>query len=175
MNIEELQERYGLKTRRSLSNWLNAARIELEQDEKGVEYATPEQVEALDRVRKHLISGGSLKQYTPVSLAVVDNPKMEPVYQGIDAVHPEGDSPQDTALLLKVVEVLASQQQQSPLWFHKELEQAAERGWWLTGEEVRALVGVKPKGQTFERGCWQFVRVGKIGGAIAWRVNKRSE
>jgi hypothetical protein len=56
------------------------------------------------------------------------------------------------------------------------LEKAEKGGWLLTGKEVKELIGVKPyckKGEeVFTRGCWQFVKAGKIGGALAWRVEK---
>jgi len=167
MKIKELQERYNLKTRQSVYNWLGAAGVELAFDERGHKYATPEQVEALDQLKQHLDDGGTFKHYTPVSVAVVEAPEIVPVYQEID-------TPQDTALLLKVVEALASSPQQSPLWYHRELEEAAAVGWQLTTKEVKALIGVKPHGQEYQRGCWLFRRAGKIGVSIAWTVEKIS-
>ncbi|NES01806.1 MAG: hypothetical protein F6K22_02565 [Okeania sp. SIO2F4] len=67
-------------------------------------------------------------------------------------------------------------QVQSPLWYHEELEKAAVGGWLLSTAEVKQLIGVKPyskKGSnTYTRGSWQFIKVGKIGGATAWQVQK---
>ncbi len=63
-----------------------------------------------------------------------------------------------------------------PLWYMEVLEQAQGGGWVLTSEEVQQLIGVKPscpKGQdSFQRGCWVFVKVGKLGTQTAWRVEK---
>jgi len=118
--------------------------------------------------------GGSLKHYTPVSLAVIEQAQMTPVHQSIDTVYPNKDTSQNTALLLQMVEAIAGNQQQSPLWYHRELEEAAEVGWLLTTKEVRALIGVKPHGPEYRRGCWLFVKMGRIGNQSAWTVEKIS-
>jgi hypothetical protein len=64
----------------------------------------------------------------------------------------------------------------NPLWYMEVLEQAQVGGWVLTSEEVQRLIGVKPscpKGQdSFQRGCWVFVRMGKLGAQTAWQVKK---
>jgi hypothetical protein len=38
--------------------------------------------------------------------------------------------------------------------------------------EIEELLGVKPKDETFTRGCWIFRRSGKIGNQSAWTVEK---
>ena len=63
-------------------------------------------------------------------------------------------------------------QPRSPLWFQEELEKAADLGWILSSSDVEALIGVKPKGEIFQRGGWEFTRAGKIGNQGAWKVNK---
>ncbi|NET11854.1 MAG: hypothetical protein F6K08_02860 [Okeania sp. SIO1H6] len=67
-------------------------------------------------------------------------------------------------------------QVQSPLWYHEELEKAAVGGWLLSTAEVKQLIGVKPyckkASNIYTRGSWQFIKVGKIGGATAWKVQK---
>jgi hypothetical protein len=68
--------------------------------------------------------------------------------------------------------IISNIQPRSPLWFHDELEKAAKQGWILSSSEVEALIGVKPKGEIFHRGGWEFVRAGKIGNQGAWKVNK---
>ena len=45
MKIKELQERYGLKTRQSIYDWIKAAKFELAKDDRGHAYATPEQID----------------------------------------------------------------------------------------------------------------------------------
>ncbi|MEY3067522.1 MAG: hypothetical protein RLZZ532_4314, partial [Cyanobacteriota bacterium] len=58
MKIKELQERYGLKTRQSIYDWIKAGKIVLPKDDRGHAYATPEQIEVLDQLVEHLKQGG---------------------------------------------------------------------------------------------------------------------
>ena len=66
--------------------------------------------------------------------------------------------------------------QRDPLWYMETLERAQEGGWLMATEEVEQLIGVKPsssgKEEHFDRGCWRFVKTGKIGAQTAWRVEK---
>lgn len=66
-----------------------------------------------------------------------------------------------------------------PLWYANVLEKAYQSQWTLTTEEVEKLIGIKPKCQSgknaFQRGCWTFVGVGKLGSQTAWRVVKEEE
>jgi hypothetical protein len=76
-------------------------------------------------------------------------------------------------MLERLVGAIASNiQPRSPLWFHDELEKASKQGWILSSSDVEALIGVKPKGDNYHRGGWEFVRAGKIGNQGAWKVNK---
>ena len=179
MKIKELQERYGLKTRQSIYDWIKAGNLILPKDERGHAYATPEQIEVLDQLVEHLKTGGTLGSFTPVSspeiYTTADNPidTSEPstVYSAIDTVNSELDTPM--VMLERLVGAIASNiQPRSPLWFHEELEKAAKQGWILSTSEVEALIGVKPKGEIFHRGGWEFVRAGKIGNQGAWKVKK---
>jgi hypothetical protein len=64
----------------------------------------------------------------------------------------------------------------NPLWYMPILEQAATQGWIISSEEVEQLIGIKPhcdSGHNFlMRGCWKFVKVGKIGTHSSWQVVK---
>jgi hypothetical protein len=84
------------------------------------------------------------------------------------------DTTGETGMMLELMGLLAQRMQptRSPLWYHHELEKACNAGWLLTTSEVAELIGVKPHGDRFERGCWRFVRTGKIGAQTAWRVEK---
>lgn len=63
-----------------------------------------------------------------------------------------------------------------PLWHLEALEQACQAGWILTTDEVEQLIQVKPKcgakDDHYDRGNWRFVKAGKIGTQVAWRVEK---
>ncbi len=64
------------------------------------------------------------------------------------------------------------------LAYLRELEEATEKGWLLTTNDVASLLGVSnstiaSKGQQFNNAGFAFSRAGKcMGGQIAWRVNK---
>lgn len=179
MKIKDLQERYGLKTRQSIYDWIKAAKFELAKDDRGHAYATPEQIEVLDQLVEHLKQGGTLGSFTPVSSpeiytsidSQIDTSKPSTVYQIVDTVNSEIDTP--IVMLERLVGAIASNiQPRSPLWFHDELEKATKQGWILSTSEVESLIGIKPKGEIFHRGGWEFVRAGKIGNQGAWKVNK---
>jgi hypothetical protein len=64
----------------------------------------------------------------------------------------------------------------NPLWYMPILEQVDRQGWIISSEEVEQLIGIKPHCDSghnfFMRGCWKFVKVGKIGTHSSWRVIK---
>ena len=81
--------------------------------------------------------------------------------------------------LSKLETTIASQQQaQNPLWYMEVLEKAAAAEWILTTNEIEQLIGVKPHCHhdetDYHRGSWVFVKAGKVGAQMAWRVRKVS-
>jgi hypothetical protein len=64
----------------------------------------------------------------------------------------------------------------NPLWYMEVLERAEAERWVLTSAEIHQLIGVQPtcsKGSdSFQRGCWVFVKAGKVGTQTGWRVMK---
>ncbi|MDJ0736770.1 MAG: hypothetical protein QNJ47_22345 [Nostocaceae cyanobacterium] len=79
--------------------------------------------------------------------------------------------------LSKLEQILASRlQPPDPLWYMNVLERAQASGWIMSTEEVEQLIGVKPRCEagkdSFQRGCWVFVKTGKMGSQTAWRVIK---
>lgn len=82
-----------------------------------------------------------------------------------------------TQSLIKLQEILLSRLQPlNPLWYMDVLERAYALGWVLTTEEVEELIGVKPRCEagksSYQRGCWVFVKAGKMGLHTGWRVTK---
>ncbi len=65
----------------------------------------------------------------------------------------------------------------NPLWYMDVLEQALANNWILTTEEVEHLTSIKPHCRhdetTYQRGCWVFVKAGKIGTQLGWQVQKK--
>jgi hypothetical protein len=72
--------------------------------------------------------------------------------------------------------VFSRLQPSNPLWYMDILERAQANGWVLTTEEVEDLIGVKPRCEagknSYQRGCWVFVKAGKMGSQTGWRVMK---
>jgi hypothetical protein len=64
----------------------------------------------------------------------------------------------------------------NPLWYMPILEQVDTHGWIISSEEVEQLIGTKPHcapgDNSFVRGCWKFIKAGKIGMHSSWRVLK---
>jgi hypothetical protein len=64
----------------------------------------------------------------------------------------------------------------NPLWYMPILAEVETQGWIISSEEVEQLIGTKPHcapGQnSFVRGCWKFVKAGKVGTHSSWRVIK---
>jgi hypothetical protein len=172
MEITELMQRYGLSSRQSLYARLKSLGLVLEKGDKNKVCATSEQIQLLDELDKHLKNGGSLKSFLPTTktVAVSDIPEK---MSSDNLVASEGE----ISVLESLMGALAANiRPRSPLWYHKELEKAAAGGWLLTVREIKELVGVKPRcvkgSNVFVRGCWRFVKAGKVGGAVGWRVEK---
>jgi hypothetical protein len=72
--------------------------------------------------------------------------------------------------------VFSRLQPSNPIWYMDVLERAQANGWILTTEEVEDLIGVKPRCEagknSYQRGCWLFVKAGKMGSQTGWRVMK---
>jgi hypothetical protein len=82
--------------------------------------------------------------------------------------------------LNKLEEILASRlQPANPLWYMDVLERAHDSHWVLSTEEIEKLIGVKPKCESgknsYQRGCWLFVKAGKMGAQTGWHIIKQNE
>ncbi len=182
MNIQQLCERYGLKTRQSIYERINQLGITLAK--KGNKsYATPEQVELLDQLNEYMKVGGTLKTFVPTIATTpeVDTVSVE-VDNYLDTVSPDIDSllesPQVDGLVRLIEAISAinktstSDSKPDTLAHYRQLEEAIAHNWTLTTSEIEELLGVKPKGETFTRGCWVLSRAGTIGREVAWKVSK---
>ncbi len=186
MKVTELLNRYKLKTRQAFYDRVKSLGIVLPKDARGHSYATPEQIKLLDQLHDYLRTPGTtLSGFVPVSeigvVQVVDTPLDTSNGASITPSSEKNLEYPDKVNSLELLEQLvgaiaANIQVQSPLWHQEELEKAAVGGWLLSTAEVKQLIGVKPYSKKdsniYERGSWQFIKVGKIGGATAWKVQK---
>ena len=72
MNVQELCDRYGIKSRKSLYSRLEGLGITLARD-GNKSYATSEQIELLDQQNEHIKNGGTIKNFVPTTQVTVDN------------------------------------------------------------------------------------------------------
>jgi hypothetical protein len=185
MNINQLCDRYSLKSRQSIYDWAKALNVKLSRDDDNKSFAPPELIELFDQLAEHLKEGGTLKSFTPLvkttvsqsldnvssSLDTVDFP-IDNVSQSLDTI----TEPSHNSDLVDLVNAIASViKPQSVLSHHRELEEAAREGWVLSSAELTAL-GFRPvckSGEDFcDRGCWRFIKAGKLGRGQGWLVDK---
>ena len=159
--ISELQQRYGLTSRQSVYDRMKALAIEPIARGK----LSSEQLDKLDKLDKHLKSGGTLSDFESSHTEIMPA-AIEPA--AATAINQEREN------FLELIEAIARHiaATRDPLQHYTALERAIASGWILSTAEVKALIGVKPTGDRFQRGSFIFIRAGKIGAQAAWRVAK---
>lgn len=161
--ISELQQRYGLTSRQAVYDRIKALSIEPIARGK----LSSEQLDKLDKLDKHLKSGGTLSDF--------ESSRTE-VFRAEAAIEPAAATAinQDRENFLELIEAIARHisATRDPLQHYAALERAIASGWILTTAEVRALIGVKPSGDRFKRGAFAFIRADKVGSQAGWKVEK---
>lgn len=196
--ISALQDRYGLSSRQAVYDRINALGIKPVARGK----ISSDQLDKLDKLDKHIKAGGAIADFinfdslsaSPVDKSNSPVDKLEPSprtfsprmtgHRGnLDATSSptpadKSESAPNTASFIQLVREIADavRPQAEPLQHLVWLERAAASGWLLSSSEVRSLLGVSPRtnsrDRTFTRGCFTFVKSGKIGNQTAWRVLK---
>lgn len=186
--INDLQVRYNLKTRQSVYDRLKA--IETQVGKEGNKsYVNETVLEKLDQLQEHLNLGGSIKTFTPTVKTTVhskiDNEDFESS-SPIDSVNSALDKTNSfldsniqyvqlnlfESLMERVEEVLERMIPMNPINHWEKLDIAVERGYILSTQEVKNLVGTKPNGTTWVRGAFVFTRTGKIGNQAGWTISR---
>ncbi len=182
LSVQQLCDRYGIKSRKSLYTRLNGLGIKLGK-KNNKSYATEEQIALLDEQNEHIKKGGSIDNFEPVKLAevTVHNPTTQ------DSANTDISSIAETTqhnsqlttqeeLLGDIVAAIADKlPPKNPLWYMHELELAITSGWQLSTSQVEQLIGIKPRGETFKHGCFIFSKCGKISRESAWIVAKETD
>ena len=171
LSIQELCDRYSIASRNSLYNRLNSLRskgidVELVKD-KGKSFAGQLLIDVLDQQDKWLNEGGILDNFQPVEEVEISSSAdtdMVPIQHSKDDLI---DS------IAKAIILIAenNSQQRDPLLFVKQLMLAAKFKIQLSSSQVKQIIGVKPRGEVFQRGSFKFIKVGKIGRESAWIVD----
>ncbi len=159
--ISELQQRYGLTSRQSVYDRMKALAIEPVARGK----LSSEQLDKLDKLDKHLKSGGTLSDFESSHTEIMPA-AIEPAAAAVNSV--------DRDDFLELIERVAAAVKPAaePLQHYIALERAIASSWLLSTAEVRSLLGTKPRGDRFQYGSFVFVRAGKIGAQAAWKVLK---
>ena len=186
LGVNELCDRYKIKSRKSLYSRLDGLNITLDKD-GNKSYARNEQIKLLDQQDEHIKNGGTLKNFVPTAIAEVT---VHNTSQNLDTASTVGTTqhtPQlntQSVLLGDIIQnisqaIAEKMQPIDPLWYLGRLEAARVSGWELTTSQVRDLIGVKPSckqgKKTFRRGSFIFVKAGKIGNQTSWKVQKVTE
>ena len=160
MLVTELAERYGLKTTKAIYDRLSALGITLPKKNRK-SYATPEIVEKLDKLQKHLDKGGSLKDFDE-NIVVTNYEVIESDDTSLQVIDSDVTSPH----------VIYIEREPDPLLPNRLLTEAAENGYILTSKQIQEIIGIKPRGSSFTRLGFIFTKVGKDGVYSSWKVEK---
>ncbi|NCO76559.1 MAG: hypothetical protein GW795_15095 [Cyanobacteria bacterium] len=198
--INDLQERYNLKTRQSVYDRLKAIGTQVEK-EGNKSYVTETVLGKLDQLQEHLNLGGSIKTFTPtVKITVhskIDNENFESPIDSVNSALDKANSSPDSvnsaldkgnfsldsniqsvqlnlfdSLIGRVEEVVERMIPINPISHWEKLDLAVERGYILSTKEVQTLLGTKPNGTTWTRGAFIFTRTGKIGNQAGWMISR---
>ncbi len=169
LKISQLQARYGLNSKQAVYDRIH--QLNIVPIKKG--YVSTKQLELLDKLDKHLKSGGLFKDFPitpeiePSTLEKLDNPVESPVdiyLKTFDWMR---------SIIEQAMSHLAqANHNKSPLANFEELEKAIAFKWILPTSVVAQLIDVRPKGEVFYRGSFSFHNVGKMGRESAWQVLK---
>lgn len=186
LSVNQLCDRYNIKSRKTLYNRLDGLNIKLSK-KNNKSFANTEQIELLDQQDKHIRNGGTIDNFEPVEIAEVtvhnsgtqhsenlDISSFESTTQ-LTAQHETqeellGDIA--TAVTMAIADKLPPK---NPLWYMHELEIAMASNWQLSTSQIKEMIGVKPRGETFKHGCFIFSKCGKINRESAWRVSKETD
>ena len=154
--IEDLKQRYGLRSRSSVYAWLRAVGTKTEKDERNNAVIGDEWLPALDELKRHLDCRGTLDNFR---LKTKVKPKENP-------------SPTSPEALEKLVGAIAEMKVRSPIANQDDLHRAWERGYVLSTSQVQHLVGARPSGDRYKYGGWRFTKTDRMGKESGWRVEK---
>ena len=175
IKISTLQGRYGLESRQAVYDRING--LDIKPVARGK--ITPQQLELLDNLDKHIRGGGAIADF-PIQPEVEVTP-LEKLDNSLDIV----DNQLDNAENLTAINVMAGLvekmmgymgEKRSSLAEYEELEKAVAHQWILSTSKVKELIGVTPRvgkdEMIFVWGSFTFTKAGKLGNQIGWLVGK---
>ena len=172
LSIQELCDRYSIASRNSLYNRLKALRgkgIDVGLVKHGGKsFATKALIAVLDAQDKWLSAGGILENFEIVEEAEV-------LSSAGEMVKKSDRNPRLIEAIAVALNQIANNNnpgvERDPLLFVEQLMLAAKFKIQLSTSQVKQIIGVKPRGEVFQRGSFKFIKVGKIGRESAWVVD----
>jgi hypothetical protein len=162
--VSELTNRYNIG-KQAVYNRLEALSIK-PAHHSNRSYISSAQLLLLDRLHEHIASGGTMADFEPSQTESSISP--------VDVSSESTGLPRTDDLVILVERIAAAlKPATSPLGHWEQLEKAVAHNWLLTTTDVKRVIGVKPKGNSFTRGSFTFVRSGMIGNQTSWRVVKK--
>ncbi|MBW4677146.1 MAG: hypothetical protein KME52_25015 [Desmonostoc geniculatum HA4340-LM1] len=179
IKISSLQERYKLNSRQAVNNRINGLGIEPVVRGK----ISCEQLEILDRLDIHIRSGGAIADFPilpEVQPSALDKQDLTMDIEPFDYAQDKPDQIAAINVMAQLIEKMMSYayaRNSSPLAGYEELEKAIANEWVLPTSKIKELIGATPKTskneESFVRGSFVFVKVGKIGLETGWKVSKK--
>jgi len=158
--ISALPDRYNI-TRQTVNIWISKLGIVTQKQGKRA-YIGLSDLNELDCLSQHLTEGGKLSDFasisqTPSESALTPAPSPSPQPQPLE--------------MMAMMQAISSPR--DPLAHWAQLEKALENNWQLSSSEIEQLLGLRPKGERWERGSFIFIRTGRIGRETSYRVEKK--
>ncbi len=168
IKIATLQGRYGLESRQAVYDRING--LDIKPVTRGK--ISPQQLELLDKLDKHIREGGAIADF-PI------HPEVEvPALEKLDNQLDNAENLTAITVMAGLVEKMMGYigNQRSPLVEYEELEKAITHQWILSTSKVKELIGITPRvgkdEMTFVWGSFTFTKAGKLGNQMGWLVSK---
>jgi hypothetical protein len=182
IKISTLQGRYGLESRQAVYDRING--LDIKPVARGK--ITPQQLELLDKLDKHIRGGGAIATLAEGIADFPIQPEVEvPALEKLDNQLDILDNQLDNSENLTAITVMAGLVEKmmgyigekgSPLAEYEELEKAVTHQWILSTTKVKELIGITPRvgkdEMTFVWGSFTFTKAGKLGNQMGWLVSK---
>lgn len=190
--VNKLKERYSIGKQADINRRKHLGIKPVKVD--GSFQITLKELELLDGLNEYLKTpGAKMAAFNPTILETTNKEEQIAIttdyeQMGADLVEAESSQPTIPGLLESspdtlrylirdlVVDTVSGLNLLNPIQHWEKLQIAVQEGFWLSTSEVKKLVGTTPstkKGETtWQRGCFLFTKVGKIGNQNAWSVRK---
>lgn len=138
---------------------------------KGKSFIPEELQKELDSLDSHINRGGKIAEYQPLLSVSVLPPQQHTTTQQLDSLSKTNYFLLTPELIEQLAIAVANNLKPAdPFWHIDRLKMLARFEIEITSAELKSLIKVQPQGDRFNRGSFEFIKVGKIGRQSAWRV-----